>query len=352
MKWKQFSIGLAVALCAGIGIYLLVRFHQPASESGGEEENPPTVISVQVAALKRMTLHQYVQGYGSVEPAPAATNQPAGSAPLAPAIAGTIASVNVAEGQRVNKGDVLMELNSGTISAEYAQQELQRQQTLYEQHNTSLKSLQDAQAQVAALRVVAPIPGTITSLNAKPGQAVDVNTVVAQVVDLNRLAVTTDVPTSEANEMNVGDELQVLTHPPVAAAVSYISSTVDTNNDTVTVRARLPASSGLRPGQFLPLRIVVATRTNVLAVPAESVVTDVDGNSVIALVHGDKAIQTPVQTGFREDGWVEVSAPGLNAGDPVVTVGAYALPDKTQINIVNPSTNEVPAVSSSRPILQ
>jgi hypothetical protein len=37
---------------------------------------------------------------------------------------------------------------------------------------------------------------------------------------------------------------------------------------------------------------------------------------------------------------VEVSAPGLKEGDQVVTVGAYGLPDKTQIKIVNPLDDE------------
>ena len=84
------------------------------------------------------------------------------------------------------------------------------------------------------------------------------------------------------------------------------------------------------------LRIVTAVHTNCLAAPEESVVTDESGHSVIALVNGDEATQTPVQTGFRENGWVEVEGTGLKEGDTVVTVGAYGLPEKTQIQVVNP----------------
>ncbi len=60
------------------------------------------------------------------------------------------------------------------------------------------------------------------------------------------------------------------------------------------------------------------------------------GQSVISLVKGDEAAQTPVQTGFRENGWVEVEGTGLKEGDSVVTVGAYGLPEKTKIQVVNP----------------
>ena len=80
-----------------------------------------------------------------------------------------MAKVNVIEGQQVEKGDVLVELNSGTATADNAAQEVERQKKLYAQHNTSLQNLQDAEAQLALLRVTAPLSGTVTRLNVKPG---------------------------------------------------------------------------------------------------------------------------------------------------------------------------------------
>ena len=53
-----------------------------------------------------------------------------------------------------------------------------------------------------------------------------------------------------------------------------------------------------------------------------------------------KRHRTPVQTGLRENGWVEIAAPDLKAGDTVVTVGAYGLPEKTKIRIQNSSGDE------------
>jgi multidrug efflux pump subunit AcrA (membrane-fusion protein) len=121
---------------------------------------------------------------------------------------------------------------------------------------------------------------------------------------------------------------------------------VNTNNGTVPAWAALPADSGLRPGQFVPLQIVTAAHTNCLAAPEESVVADVAGHSVMSLVHGDEATQTPVQTGFRDSGWVEVEGSGLKEGDSVVTVGAYGLPEKTKIQVVNPSGDNASATNS------
>jgi membrane fusion protein, multidrug efflux system len=333
MKQKKLLIGLTAAVAAGLGIFALIKSHGNASESV-DDETIATVVTVQTGALKFATLHRYVDGFGTIEPAPATPDQPAADAPLAAPSAGVVTGVNVVEGQPVKKGDVLMTLNSGTMTAENAAQQLERQRQLYAQQNTSLKNVQDAEAQLALLRVTAPLSGTVVHVNVKPGQAVDVTTVVAEIMDLNRLAVSAAIPASDAGDLRTGEPVQVLSAPAVIAPLSFISPAVDLNSGTVAILALLPAGSGLRPGEFVPLRIVTATHTNCLAAPAESVVTDINGQSVLALVKGDESRQTPVQTGFREDGWVEVEGNGLQAGDSVVTVGAYGLPEKTKIQIL------------------
>jgi len=348
MKPKSIIIGIIIVLCVGLGIYALIKSPHAASDSDDEApaEKVPPLVSVQVGTLQRMTLHQYVTGYGTVGAAPATAEQPAAGAQLAAPSAGVVARVNIVEGQPVQKGDVLVELNSGTATADYAGQEVARQKQLYAQHNTSLKMLQDAEAQLAALEITAPLSGTLTRLNVKPGAAVDVNTVVAEVVDLKRLAVSAQIPASEAGGLQAGEEVQVTGEPPVMATLSFVSPAVNPDNGTILTRALLPADSGLRPGQFVPLRIVTAAHTNCLAAPDESVVTDENGHSVIALVQGGEATRTPMQTGLRENGWVEIKGTGLKEGDSVVTVGAYGLPEKTKIQVVNSPGDESSATDA------
>jgi membrane fusion protein, multidrug efflux system len=341
MKPKQILIGV-VLVGVGAGIYALVKSHGAASGSdeAKAEESVPSVVTVQLGALKQMTLHDYVSGYGTVEAAPATANQPAAGSQLAAPSAGVVARVNAVPGQQVQKGDVLVELNSGTATFENAQAQVARLKKLYEQQNTSLKNLQDAEAQLAALQVVAPLSGTVTRLAVKPGEAVDVNLPVAEVIDLSRLAVSSEIPAAEAANLKIGQEAQVQGEPPVTATLSFISPAVDAKNGTILTRALLPKNSGLRPGQFVQLKIVTAVHSNCLAAPSESVVTDESGKSVIALVTGDAAAQTPVTTGLRENGWVEISGTGLKEGASIVTVGAYGLPEKTKIQVVNPNSKQ------------
>lgn len=341
MKPKNILIGMVIVLCAGLGLFAIIKMRAPASGGGDDDDestpdNVQPLVTVQVGTLQRVTLHRYLDAYGAVEPAPAIDNQPAGGGALAAPTAGTVAKVNVIAGQHVEKGDVLVELNSSAATFAYAQAEVERQLKLFAQQNTSLKNLQDAQAQLASLEVGAPVSGTVTSVNVQLGQAVDSTTTVAEVIDFSRLAVTTKIPASRAGQMQIGQDVQIQTQPPVTVPISFVGSTVNPDDDTVPAWALLPADTWLRPGQYVQLQIVTAVHTHVLAAPAESVVTDESGNSSISLVNRDETALTPVQTGFRENDWVEVNATGLKEGDSVVTVGAYGLPDKTIIKIAAP----------------
>jgi multidrug efflux pump subunit AcrA (membrane-fusion protein) len=333
MNRKKIILSFAVG--GGLLWLGIIRAVADADDKPPVEEKVVTEVVVQTGKITSATLHGYVQGFGMIEPAPATAGQPAASAQLAAPSAGVVTKVNVVEGQSVTNGEVMVELNSQAAEAE-----MERQKKLYAQQNTSLKNLQEAEAQLDLLRVIAPLSGTVVRVNVKPGQAVDLTTVVAEVMDLNWLAVSAEIPVAEARDLKSDEPLEVLTDPPVVTKILFVSPAVNTGNDTISVRALLPINSGLRPGQFVSLRIVTAVHTNCLAVPNESVVTDENGNSVIALVKGDEATQISVQTGLRENGLVEVAAPELKAGDSVVTVGAYGLPEKTKISVQNLSGDE------------
>jgi multidrug efflux pump subunit AcrA (membrane-fusion protein) len=344
MKPIKIIIGVVLVVAIGVGVVVFFKMGGFSTSGSGDDDddesaaaNVTNIVTVQVAALTNITLHRYVDGYGVVGAAPALTDKPAGGGALAASTAGVVSKINVVSGQEVKKGDVLMELDSASVSFEYAQAEVRRQKDLFSQQNTSVKNLQDAEAQMKSLEVVAPVSGTVTSVNVQPGQAVDSTTIVAEVIDLKRLAISVKIQSDQAAELRTSQEVEVQTDPSVTTSLSFVSPAVNTDDGTVTAWAALPPDSPLRPGQFVELRIVTAVHTNTLAAPSEAVVTDDNGNSTVALVNGNEADQTPVQIGIREGDWVEITATNLNAGDKVVTVGAYGLADKTRIQIQSPA---------------
>jgi membrane fusion protein (multidrug efflux system) len=339
---KRIAV-IVSGLIAVAGLAWLVWF-KPAKPE--EPEKPPnTDVPVHVAQITRATLRGYVTDYGTVEPEPAG-ERPAASARVSASVPGVVTEVKCVEGQGVEKGAALFQLDSraADVAVAFAEKTLDRQRKLVQVEGTSQRALQEAEQQLAAaraqqalLRVQAPLAGTVVRVNVKPGEAVDLTSVLAEVIDLDRLVVSANVPSRELAALKVGQPVEVLADKsasPVTGTVAFIGSEVDPKTGTALVRASLPAHCGLRPGQFVTARIVSEEHKDRLAVPVESVVKDAEGSTVIALVQGDKATQRPVQAGLRDGGLVEVEADGLQPGMTVVTQGAYALPKETKVRVL------------------
>lgn len=337
---------ILTATLATVGLLILNGCKPAAPE---DKATVTTEVAVQVAKVTRTTLRAHVEAYGSVEPEPAGDNRPAGAARLTAPTAGVVMAVPVKEGAHVEAGAIVARLDDRAALAQLrlAEQQMERQNQLKTTGGTSEKAVQEAAQQLAAARaqlalvqLASPLAGTVARIPVQPGQAVDLNTVVAEIVDLNRLVFTAGVPANEATALKIGQRADIWgarnDQPLATGNVVFVSPSVDAKTGTVLVRVSVPKDSGLRPGQFGRVRIVSDERADRLAVPVESVVTDVEGHSVIALVDGDQATQKPVKTGVRDGGWVEVEGEGLKEGDTVVTVGAYGLPKKTKVRVTKP----------------
>ena len=349
---------LAIAVIAVLAALVAVVWLR-SGRASEEEASVETDVAVHVAKITRTTLRAYVTAYGVVEPAPPG-ERPAAGARVAPAVPGVVTAVRCAEGRHVDKGAVMFQLDSRAAdvaaerareAVEFATTNFERQKRMIQAEATSQKlvleaeqalasartDLSAAQTQQALLRVEAPLSGTVTRINVTPGEAVDLATSLAEVVDLDRLVAGAGVPRAELAPLKVGQPVEVLVDmstAPVRGSLIYIGSEVDAKSGTAQVRASLPPGSGMRPGQFVTLRIVSEERKDRLAVPVESVAKDADGATVIALVQNDRAVQKPVKVGLRDGDLVEVEADGLQEGMPVVTEGAYGLPKETKIRVL------------------
>ncbi len=322
-----------------------------------------TDVAVQVGTVAKADLRARIEAYGMVEPEPAKTGMPSGGAKLAAPIAGIVAAVDVIEGHEVKAGDVVVRLDDRIAQAAvekaqhaltFAQQVADRRERLVTLGGISMQLKQEAdqalaaaraelaaaQAATAQVRLASPLDGVVTRINVQPGQSVDLNTIVAEIIDLKRLVVTVNVPAEEAALVHAGEPAEIFgddkkSDPVATGSVSFVSPTIDVKTASAPVRLSVPEDSGLRPGQFVRARIVIAELMGRLVVPRESVIKTGDGKAIY-LVDGDNAVQLPVKTGLRDGDLVEVDAEGLKEGDTIVTVGAYGLPKETKIRITKP----------------
>lgn len=99
---------------------------------------------------------------------------------------------------------------------------------------------------------------------------------------------------------------------------------------TVLVRARVPNPSGeLKPGMFARVTLTLDTQPGALLIPEEAIVPR--GNQTLVFrVVDNKAVMTPIETGSRKPGVVQVLK-GLSATDRVVTEGHQKLQDGMSI---------------------
>ncbi len=314
-----------------------------------EEQKVVTEVPVSVGKVTRTTLQTRIEAYGLVEPEPAGGGLPAGSSRLSAPASGVVMSVPAKEGAHVEAGTVIVQLDDrlARSTLALAEQQFERQNKLRAVEGTSEKSVQEAAQQLAAartqlalLQLATPLAGIVARINVQPGQTIDMNTVAAEVVALDRLVATVNVPAAEAALLRTGQPAEIFLgsaeQSTAAGRVSFVSPQIDPKTGTALVRLAFSNGGTLIPGQLVRARIVSGEHARRLAVPFESIVTDADGQSVVAILEGDKAIQKPVKVGVRDGGLVEIEGEGLKEGDTVVTIGAYGLPKETKVKIATP----------------
>jgi membrane fusion protein (multidrug efflux system) len=354
MTKRRLVIGLIILAAAALAAVMLMKTLGP--KPGEDSEEAATDVAVHVGKIIRTTLYRYVTAYGTVEPEPAMAGKPAAGAFLSSPVGGILAEVRCVEGQPVELGAVLFRLDTRVADVavlkakkqlEFAEQTFERQKKLLAADGTSQKSYQEAEQSLAAARddlaaaqtelslfeIRAPIAGTLVRLVARLGQPVETNTVLAEVIALDRLVVTAQVPSREALALKPGQPVNFGPDSVASGTLALVGKDIDPRTDTVVVRVSLPPGAGILPGQFLNIRIAAEERRERLAVPIESLVTE-NGRSEIAVIEGDRAAKRPVTAGLRDRGLVEVDGEGLKEGMTVVTVGAYGLPKESRIRIV------------------
>ena len=116
-----------ILLGVAAGVVRLVWFK--GAEPDAAEAPVATEVPVHVGKITRATLRGYVTAYGLVEAEPQG-ERPAASARVASSVSGVVTEVNCVEGQRVEKGAPLVQLDSraADVAAAFAEKTLERQE--------------------------------------------------------------------------------------------------------------------------------------------------------------------------------------------------------------------------------
>ncbi|MEW6297696.1 MAG: efflux RND transporter periplasmic adaptor subunit [Thermodesulfobacteriota bacterium] len=197
-----------------------------------------------------------------------------------------------------------------------AVEEIRNRQALLLQRRSELEI---ARQQLADTTIRAPFDGVIQVRHASVGEYLAEGAPVVTLVRMDPLRLRAEVPERAAPSVRAGQKVRVTIEGDAnvyEGRVMRLGPTINEQNRMLTVEADVRNDGLLRPGSFARSEIVTAEGEEALAVPAGAVVTFA-GLEKVFLVRDGKAVETPVSTGRRADGWVEVIA-GVNRGERVI----------------------------------
>jgi HlyD family secretion protein len=193
-----------------------------------------------------------------------------------------------------------------------------------------------AQAAVDYSMITSPINGVVTDRPYNVGDTPAAGSPVLTVMNLSSVVARAHISPEEAAQLHVGDRASVALagEPEVPGRVIVVSPALDPNSTTVQVWVEVANPHGaLKPGSTVSVSIVAKTLANAIVAPADSILTAPDGTTSVMVIGKDQhAHQTAVKTGIRQEGQVQIVS-GVEAGQQVVTAGAYGLPDGAKVII-------------------
>ena len=200
-----------------------------------------------------------------------------------------------------------------------------------------------ATAQLSYSQIKSPIDGVVTDRPLYEGDLATANQPILTVMNLSRLIGKAHIPQGEAAQLKVGNpaELRIAgLDEPITGRVSLVSPALDPGSTTVEVWVEARPNPALRPGMTVPVSMTAKTAQDAIVVPAAAVFRSEEAGEYVLVAGSDgKAHQKKVQIGIRSKDSAQIVS-GINAGDPVITSGGYAVPDGTKIKIENPEKVE------------
>ncbi len=201
-----------------------------------------------------------------------------------------------------------------------------------------------AAAQLSYSEIRSPIDGVVTDRPLYEGDPATANQPILTVMNLSRLIAKAHIVQAEAAALKVGNpaELKVPgADEPILGRVTLVSPALDPGSTTIEVWAEeTRPDPALKPGMTIQVSLTAKTVKDATLVPVSALFKSTEGADYVLLVGSDHlAHQKIVQVGIRNGGFAQIVS-GINAGDPVITSGGYALPDKTQVRIEAPTPAE------------
>jgi membrane fusion protein, multidrug efflux system len=369
---------VVIAAVAALGYYGWQRFNIANQTTANNTPKAPPAVPVTIAPVQKTDFPVYLTGLGTVQGFNTVT--------VRTRVDGQIDKVAFKEGQLVNQGDLLVEIDprpyQATLDqakAKKAQDEANlananldlqrytklgdfatRQQTdtqrstvaqLTAQISSDDAAIFNAQTQLDYTQVKSPISGVAGLRQVDIGNIVNASTQtgIVTIAQIEPIAVIFTAPEEQLPYINEAQSVQPLKviaittdgkKPLAEGSLAVINNQVDTTSGTVRLKAVFDNKDhALWPGQSVSTRLLVKTLKDATVAPDDAVQHGTSGLYAYAVNQDNKAELRKLKVSYSIDGRSVVDS-GLSPGEQVITAGQYK---------VQPGTLVSTAVASSNP---
>ena len=385
MKKSTLWILSAVAVAA-----LLAGGARWASQRQAAKDLPlattPAVPSIELASSDVFTAQSQTLSLGIAVSGPLKASQ---SAFVKARVAGELQTLSVREGDRVQAGQVIAQVDPTEYQArvrqaqqqaaaaraqlEIAQRQFDNNQALVNQgfisqtalltsqaslngakatHAAALAGLDLAQKSLTDATLRSPLSGVVAQRLVQPGERVAVEARLIEVINLSQLEMEAALTPEDASRVRVGMTAQLQVEgvdEPVMAKVLRINPSAQMGSRSIVIYLGITGREGLRQGLFAQGSLGTQN-LQVLAVPVGSVRTD-KPQPYVQVVQDGQVRHITVQTGVRSEGtqqsWVAVK--GLSEGAQVLSASVGAVREGVQAKFtsVSPDALAKPATPAN-----
>lgn len=273
--------------------------------------------------------------------------------------AGRIEWVGPREGERVNKGDLLVKIDVSALKAaldhaeaqfKLAEDLYQRRRRLFERKIIAKEELDQSETQrtLAAtdyeqIKVKyehgfprSPISGVINYLYVDAGEFIDTGKPLADIVNIDRIKINVQVPELDIRFVRKGQttpvKIDAFPEKELTGAVDFVAFKADPATKTFLVRTVIDNPAGdIRPGMIARVVFVRRLIPDALVAPLFALV-DKGGERLVFIEKDGVAHARTVSIGVIEDDRVQITS-GLSPGDHLIVKGQTEVEDGMKVSV-------------------
>jgi membrane fusion protein (multidrug efflux system) len=341
-----------------VGATVVLALVSACGKKSGDGDEPselsnegPTAIPVVVSELELASFTDTTKVFGSLAPLHTVT--------ITAETTGRIEYLPVDDGSRVKKGQTLARINARVTSAQLKQAqashdmqkvETERTRKLVEKKLAPPQQLDVAEAQLkqaeASVELIeanlakaiirSPIDGIVVMTNADEGEVASMGLPLMTIVDISSVVVGADVPERDVALMKTGQpvpvKVEAFPDKTFTGLIGYIDYVANTSTRTFLMKIGIDNKEELlRPGMLASVDLERRTFEDVVVVPRDAVIDDIDGKFAY-VVDGDVARRRAVTLGPTR-GRFAVVTDGLQVGDKLLIAGHRQVVDAQKIAV-------------------